>query len=396
MWMGGIPPLGYEPDGRSLKIVDSHADIVRDIFERYIRHGNVRHVAEQLARDDIISPVRVKAKSGAAYGGVPLTRGQIYGILKCPTYVGEVHHKGQVFEGLHPAIVDRDAWDRVQVKLADNLQGHRSGTRAEQPSMLAGKIIDEAGEPLIPAHACKGRVRYRYYVSRALHHGDAAAGFRIPASEIEALVAQRLQALFADALTLIDQVKLDVPIDQLTGVIDRTEGVAEKLGRKDRALVGGIIDEVRVHASRIEIACSAAAIAKLFEADLQPDAPPQVTLASYVRVTRTGRVVKLVQTDGTSAVATPNQAMVNLLAKAHRWWGELRKGELNVTMFAAREGVNPAYLTRVLRLAFLSPCATDALLAGRGLHRGAADLIAAGAISASWIVQDQLWTVGSR
>jgi len=41
-WMGGIPPLGYEPDGRSPKIVDSHAAIIRNIFERYLELGNVR------------------------------------------------------------------------------------------------------------------------------------------------------------------------------------------------------------------------------------------------------------------------------------------------------------------------------------------------------------------
>jgi DNA invertase Pin-like site-specific DNA recombinase len=37
MWMGGIPPLGYEPDGRSLKVVEDHATMIRDIFERYLR-----------------------------------------------------------------------------------------------------------------------------------------------------------------------------------------------------------------------------------------------------------------------------------------------------------------------------------------------------------------------
>jgi site-specific DNA recombinase len=37
MWMGGIPPLGYRPDGRSLAIVEEHAVLIRDISARYLR-----------------------------------------------------------------------------------------------------------------------------------------------------------------------------------------------------------------------------------------------------------------------------------------------------------------------------------------------------------------------
>ena len=37
MWMGGMPPLGYEPAGRTLKIVEVEAHTVRHIFERYLQ-----------------------------------------------------------------------------------------------------------------------------------------------------------------------------------------------------------------------------------------------------------------------------------------------------------------------------------------------------------------------
>src|SRR5438309_4097997 len=41
MWMGGTPPLGYEPKGRTLAIVEEHAEIVRGIYRRYAELGNV-------------------------------------------------------------------------------------------------------------------------------------------------------------------------------------------------------------------------------------------------------------------------------------------------------------------------------------------------------------------
>jgi site-specific DNA recombinase len=76
-------------------------------------------------------------------------------MLKCPVYVGEIAHRGQVYPGLHEPIVDRDVWDRTQALLATNLQGKRSGANNRSPSLLAGKVIVDAGQPLIATHASK-------------------------------------------------------------------------------------------------------------------------------------------------------------------------------------------------------------------------------------------------
>jgi site-specific DNA recombinase len=157
MWMGGIPPLGYEPDGRSLKIVDEHAVITRTVFTRYLALGNVRRLAESLERDGVLSPART-TRSGKTIGGVPFTRGQLYLMLKCRTYIGEIAHKDQVYPGLHDAIIERGTWDAVQAMLAANLQGSREGPRGTEASLLAGKICDDTGVPLVATHAvARGR-----------------------------------------------------------------------------------------------------------------------------------------------------------------------------------------------------------------------------------------------
>jgi DNA invertase Pin-like site-specific DNA recombinase len=57
IWMGGTPPLGYRPEGRSLTIVEDHARVVRDIYARYLELGNVRVVAEQLEAKGIDAPL---------------------------------------------------------------------------------------------------------------------------------------------------------------------------------------------------------------------------------------------------------------------------------------------------------------------------------------------------
>ena len=47
-----------------------------------------------------------------------ISRGHLYWILSNPIYVGRLRHKGQIHDGLHPAIVDVEIWDRVQHRLA--------------------------------------------------------------------------------------------------------------------------------------------------------------------------------------------------------------------------------------------------------------------------------------
>ena len=48
MWMGGVPPLGYEARDRGLVIVDSEAETVRYIFRRYAELGSIRLLKEEL------------------------------------------------------------------------------------------------------------------------------------------------------------------------------------------------------------------------------------------------------------------------------------------------------------------------------------------------------------
>jgi site-specific DNA recombinase len=120
MWMGGTPPLGYEPNGRTLAIVEDHAALVRDIYRRYLDIGNVRLLADTLAQANILSPTRAR-KSGTTFGGCKFTRGQIYAILSNPIYIGEIRHRGKIHAGQHPPLIERELWDKVQATLAEVL-----------------------------------------------------------------------------------------------------------------------------------------------------------------------------------------------------------------------------------------------------------------------------------
>src|SRR5690349_906539 len=65
LWMGGLPPLGYDvpADGsRVLQVNETDARIVRHIFYRYLGLGSVQQLLDDLEADGIRSKERTSAK----------------------------------------------------------------------------------------------------------------------------------------------------------------------------------------------------------------------------------------------------------------------------------------------------------------------------------------------
>ena len=124
-----------------------------------------------------------------------LARGALYLMLQNRLYLGKIVHKDKSYPGEHKGIVDQELWDAVQTKLMQNRAARTNGGVAGDPSMLAGLLYDDQGNGMTPSHAVKNGKRYRYYVSRPLITGSktmAPDGRRIPAAEIERLVADRI------------------------------------------------------------------------------------------------------------------------------------------------------------------------------------------------------------
>lgn len=365
MWMGGTPPLGYEPDGRTLRIVEAHAELIRAIFSRYLELGNVRLLAQALVRHRMFAPERLQARSGRVIGGRPLSRGQLYKILHNRLYLGEIVHGQKIYPGMHPAIIEREVWVQAQALLAENLQGSRNQTRAVERSLLAGKIVDGDGRPLASTHACKGKARYRYYVSQSLHEAASDTGLRIPAQEIEKLISERVAELFDDPVQLMAAAWLNVSADEYIRIAHRSRELAARVRQREYELVRSLVKSITAKPRRLQIICPTAALAEQLSTTCTNGAPENLFLGSEVTLTRCGRAVRLVDNSGVIASADPNAALIRMVAQAHRLWGILRSEQIDITRLAEREGMMPSYLTRVLRLAFLSPMATEAVLAGR-------------------------------
>jgi site-specific DNA recombinase len=196
LWVGGTLPFGYEMKDGKIAIVEDEAELVRLIFRRYLELGSVNELVRDLKERNIRTRVKQLA-SGATRGGIPFGRGALYYVLSNHFYIGEVKYKNEILPGEQPPIMDRTLFDSVRQKSLAQWS-HRTVVRNKSDQLLTGLLFDDAGHRMIPTHATKAGVRYRYYVSTPLLHGEAktaSAGLvsRVPAADIEDTVVKCLK-----------------------------------------------------------------------------------------------------------------------------------------------------------------------------------------------------------
>jgi site-specific DNA recombinase len=337
MWMGGVPPLGYQAQDRKLVIVESEAEIVRLIFRRYAELGSVRWLRDELEALSIQSKLRTSA-SGRISGGKPFARGALYLMLQNRIYRGEIVHNQQSYPGEHEPIIDQPLWDAVQAQLAGNAAQHNDCGKTRQPSLLAGMLFDGDGNRMTPSHAVKKRTRYRYYVSRSLitkDRTDDSAGLRIPAAEIEQLVSSRVHRWLLDPGSIDKSTSArlaDASIQKR--LVARTAEIGERwpelpVARK-RVVLTALIERIEVSADQIDIRLHPPRLSALFDtaATSQGVTDDETeTLSVPVRLRRPGREIRMV-IDGTDpfAASKPDARLIRLLIRACGFNAALRSG----------------------------------------------------------------------
>jgi site-specific DNA recombinase len=376
MWMGGVPPLGYRVQDRKLVIIDSEAGLVRSIFRRYAELGSVRLLKAELEAQGSKSKSWTSA-AGRVIGGKPFSRGALYLMLRNRTYRGEIVHNEQSYPGEHPPIIDQPLWDAVRMRLAGNTAERNSGTHTHQPSLLGGMLFDREGNRMTPSYAVKQATRYRYYVSRPLITQDqreSATALRIPAAEIEHLVTSRVRQWLLDPGNIYQATQLP-DLSAQRRLIARAGDIGkswpELPGTRQRALLTTLIERIDVGADQIDIHMRPTRLAALLDVAATPlpsasDDEIQI-LSIPVRLRRSGRAIRML-IEGTDPFATakPDARLVKLLIKARRFNATLLDSDgASFAAIAKRQGVSPSYFTRLVRLSYLAPDITEAILDGR-------------------------------
>ncbi|KAA9008744.1 recombinase family protein [Histidinibacterium aquaticum] len=366
LWMGGLPPLGYDPhpDPQVRQLVPNEAEAVtiRALFHLYAEHGCLNAVARAAADRGLLSKQR-RSASGNSSGGGPLSRGQIHHILRNPVYVGRIRHKDTTWPAQHPAIVDDDLWKNVQDRLGERGHRRRDPNRKQvsaDSALLKGKLRDGTGDRLTPTRVQRGGRHYRYYVSNRLISGSPdRSALRIPAIELERrvteIVAGHIQAAG-------ERHRLATPSDAVAShsLSERATACASNLRDDPRQALARLIEGVTLATGQITIGLDGTALAAALDLKEEEIERESVTIAMPLQYRRRGQETRIVIGD---LKRTPDATLLRALRMAHRWATSIRDG-VSLAQIARQENVGPRYVAKLLPLAMLSPRIQDAVIAG--------------------------------
>jgi DNA invertase Pin-like site-specific DNA recombinase len=370
MWMGGTVPLGYDVKDRKLVVNEIEAATVRRIFRRYAELGSVTLLQAELDRQGIRSKRREGA-GGRLAGGRPFSRGILYLILQNRLYRGEVEHKGNVYSGQQEAIVDGDLWSVVQEKLAANRKARTLAIGAKAPSLLSGLIFDRDGNRMTPTHANKRGRRYRYYISSSLldRGKPGPSSMRVPASEVEGLVLDKVRDLLASHSAISNALApLELDARDLHGAIEHGTQFSQSWvatpPEKMRALVRSVVTKVTLSVDQIDVVIGLGRLGRALgtSAACADDLTIDLSIAAALR--RSGQGKRMVI--GEPYLAASDTSLVDVLREAAAARQKLladTKETLNA--ITERTTKSKGRLTALTRLSYLAPDIIADILAGR-------------------------------
>ena len=372
LWMGGNVPLGYEPDGRTLKVNEPDAQVIRTIYDLYIEHGTVRQVKVQADRLGLKTAIRTLS-SGRLKGGTPFSFGHIYHILTNPIYAGRIRHKTNVYPGQHPALIAPKLWDALQDQLMGRSVSNRLGKEKgqgrggrKQVSLLIGKLFDETGDRLTPSHtkSSKGH-RLRYYVSNRLIRSNGPkdpSGWRLPEPELEALVSRLLRKHLSTPAVMANIVS-DATTGEITTIATQLPGITSSEPDEQNEKHNQILQlpqNIQIAPGRIRITISENGLAEMLGVGCERVSEEHLEIDAAFQHRKRGVETKLILAD----TANPrDETLFKNIAKAHHYFDLIRAGKTYAEI-AASEGVSKHRVYKLVDLAFLAPDVVRDVFAG--------------------------------
>jgi site-specific DNA recombinase len=195
-----------------------------------------------------------------------------------------------------------------------------------------GKLYDSNGNRMSPSFSTKNGVRYRFYISSALLRGrkdEVGSVGRVSATEIEGAIRAALSVQ---------------PGQGPKG----SNGVPDILEKAERVVVAR--DQLLINLTR------------------SSDANEMDGAVSEIRIPWSAKArdsAIAVESEGEPEGAH-NEGLIQSVVRAHTWMQSLRDGMYeSVERLAEANCLHPKVVRQALRLAFLSPNITSAILEGR-------------------------------
>lgn len=186
---GGRIPFGYKTENKQFVIDPITAPIVKEIYERYT--SGERDV---VIRNSLNSR-GIPTGSGGKWGRTSLQK-----ILTNPKYKGDYHFMDITNEGVFPAIIDEETWEKAQViKRTRQHNNLREKTVIEYP--LKGYVhCGHCGKTLFADMATsRNGEKHGYYSCYNHRTGDHSCPLQsIPNALLEDKITQEVRKFFTD------------------------------------------------------------------------------------------------------------------------------------------------------------------------------------------------------
>jgi hypothetical protein len=235
-------------------------------------------------------------------------------------------------------------------------------------------IFDSDGNHMTPTHANKRGKRYRYYISAPLldRGSPGEHPIRIPATEVEGLVLDRVRHLLTTQTELVRRLAaLHLNARQHEGALKTADTLTRAWTslppEQVRALVRDVIRRVVVQSREIVISVSAAGLARHVGVNLKVtgDATDESFLlrvaAQFKSASKGKRIIV-----GERIAQKADPQCLKLLQEAFAARAlVLSEGAESLTAIARRLGKCQVRLTGLVRLSYLAPSIVDDLISGR-------------------------------
>lgn len=399
MWAGGNAPLGYDVKDKALVVNAKEAEQVRQIYRRYLELGSALRLKADLDQRKIRSKARID-KNGRQWGGARFSRGALYCVLQNRTYLGQITHDGTAYPGLHEPIVPPDLWDKVQVLIQANKHSAKHRTRADSPSLLAGRVFLDDGTRLTPVHTNKRGKRYRYYsviYPRTGDEGKPRLKVSLPAHDLETLIEREWKAMLTsqalkDRLARNEEHGLE-STRQLRLLASTWDGLplADKLQRLEEADA-----EITVSLDKIVLSANPEGIIErrihTLTRPTQQKKPNPITRTIQASLHILQGEKKIVGPDNqaqTKELEHQREQLLRRIAQGRAWANELIEGKVeSPSILAQREKKSESYIYDVLRAGCLSPGIVAQVIEGEGPVIGLDSLMAP--IAIAWAAHSRL------
>jgi hypothetical protein len=226
--------------------------------------------------------------------------------------------------------------------------------RNKSDQLLTGLLFDDAGHRMIPTHATKAGIRYRYYASAPVLHGEAKTAqagsvSRVPAADIEDIVLKSLEANFA---------------------AQRDGSTSKALQLRNRDALVQLVAGIVVHTDKLVVR---------FRSDHTDEEPARsdersLTIPWQKPPSKRSRRI-LLPHNASRREVQPEQferraRLVCAIAKGREWLDDVVSGRVTtVQEICVREKCSVRQVNMTISLAFLAPKLVKAAVEGR-LPRG--------------------------